>query len=164
MSQVITAYYDSRAEAERVQQELTGLGIRDQDHGGNRHRVYHSDSASYRPGSYSDDTDRGFWDRLTDDDDHRLLPDRDRHAYEEGVHRGGAVLTVTADDQMCERACAVIRQSGAEDIETQAAKWEHSGWARPQAHGSDRRYRFDEARSGEAGAEAGRYRVYRYEG
>ena len=162
MSQVITAYYDSRAEAERVQQELTSLGILDQDHGGNRHRVYHADSESYRAGTYSDDTDRGFWDRLTDDEDNRLLPDRDRHAYEEGVHRGGAVLTVTVDDQMCDRACAIIRRSGAEDIDTQAAKWEHSGWARPQAMDSDRRYRLDDTRNREA--DAGRYRVYRYEG
>lgn len=166
MSTVITAYYDSRAKAEQVQQQLTGLGILDQDHGANRHQVHHQESANYRAGHYSNDTDRGLWDKVRDSDndgdtDFGLLPDRDRHNYEEGVHRGGAVLTVTVDDSTCERACAIIRNSGAEDIDTHAAKWEASGWSRPST-GSESSSRW--SRDSATEDDNGSYRTYRYEG
>lgn len=165
MSQVITAYYDSRAKAEEVQRQLTALGILDQDHGTNRHRVHHQGSDSYRAGQYSSDSDRGLWDSLRDrdndgDTDFGLLPDRDRHSYEEGVHRGGAVLTVTVDDTTCARAIGIIRDSGAEDIDTHASQWESSGWSRPTtADSASSRWVRNTDLDDDAGT--GNYRVYR---
>lgn len=132
MSQVITAYYDSREEAERVQNRLRELGIvKDNADTHSSGGLYHSGSTNYRAGHYSSAEDRGFWSSADHSSDDYLIPDEDRHAYEEGVHRGGAVLTVTVHDQMAQQARDIIEQSNAEDIDTKASEWRNSGWNAP---------------------------------
>lgn len=138
MSQVITAYFDSREEAERVQNRLRELGIvKDNsdstDHTQHSGSLYHRESAGYRDGHYSTQEDRGFWGRHDDPNEDYMIPDEDRYAYEEGVHRGGAVLTVTVDDQMAQQARDIIEESSAEDIDTKATEWRQSGWNAPAA-------------------------------
>lgn len=135
MSQVITAMFDSRAEAEQVQNELRSLGIIKDDAGTGARRggLYDKSHASYRAGAYSSESDRGMWaDAGWDDDDYRL-PDEDRHAYEEGVHRGHTLLTVTVDDETAARAREVIGRSNATDIDTKSSSWKSEGWRSPAA-------------------------------
>lgn len=136
MGQVITALFENRSEAEAVQNELRSLGIvKDENTGASRGSVYDSSHQNYRAGSYSgstgDSSDRGFWgDRGWDDDDYRI-PDADRHEYEEGVHRGNTLLTVTVDDEMCDRARDIIEKSNAHDVDTESSNWRNEGWRAP---------------------------------
>ena len=52
----------------------------------------------------------------------------DAEYYAEAVRRGGALVTVRADDARAERAAAIMRDHGAVDIERRAQRWRERGW------------------------------------
>jgi hypothetical protein len=52
----------------------------------------------------------------------------DAEYYAESVRRGGALVTVRADDSRAERAAEVMREHGAIDIERRAGQWRERGW------------------------------------
>jgi len=49
--------------------------------------------------------------------------------YAEAVRRGGALVTIRADDARADEAEAIIRRHGAFDIEDRATQWKSTGWA-----------------------------------
>jgi len=55
--------------------------------------------------------------------------------YAEAVRRGGALVTVRADEARADEAEAIIRRHGAFDIEDRATQWKSTGWTgyNPQA-------------------------------
>jgi hypothetical protein len=52
----------------------------------------------------------------------------DAEYYAESVRRGGALVTVRADDSRAERAADIMRDHGAIDIERRADQWRERGW------------------------------------
>jgi hypothetical protein len=52
----------------------------------------------------------------------------DAEYYAEQVRRGGALVTVRADDARAERAADIMRAHGAIDIERRAEQWRTHGW------------------------------------
>jgi hypothetical protein len=52
----------------------------------------------------------------------------DAEYYAEAVRRGGALVTVRAEDSRAERAAEVMRAHGAIDIERRAGQWRDRGW------------------------------------
>ena len=52
----------------------------------------------------------------------------DAEYYAESVRRGGALVTVRADDARAERAADIMREHGAIDIERRAEQWRQRGW------------------------------------
>ena len=52
----------------------------------------------------------------------------DAEYYAESVRRGGALVTVRADDSRAERAADIMREHGAIDIERRAEVWRDRGW------------------------------------
>lgn len=52
----------------------------------------------------------------------------DAEYYAESVRRGGALVTVRADDARAERAADIMRDHGAIDIERRADQWKQRGW------------------------------------
>lgn len=52
----------------------------------------------------------------------------DAEYYAESVRRGGALVTVRADDARAERAADIMREHGAVDIEGRADLWRERGW------------------------------------
>jgi hypothetical protein len=57
------------------------------------------------------------------------LPDEDRHAYEEGIQRGGFLVTVHADGDYDEDAVRVLEETPAMDFDERQNQWRASGWA-----------------------------------
>jgi len=53
----------------------------------------------------------------------------DAEYYAESVRRGGALVTVRADDTRAERAADIMRDHGAVDIERRAEQWREKGWS-----------------------------------
>jgi hypothetical protein len=53
----------------------------------------------------------------------------DAQYYAEAVRRGGALVTVRADDARAERAAEIMRNHGAVDIERRAEQWRQRGWS-----------------------------------
>jgi len=53
---------------------------------------------------------------------------RDAEYYAEAVRRGGALVTVRADNARAARAADIMRAHGAIDIERRAGQWREHGW------------------------------------
>ncbi|HEY3461430.1 MAG TPA: hypothetical protein VGL52_11450 [Casimicrobiaceae bacterium] len=56
------------------------------------------------------------------------VSESDAQYYAEAVRRGGALVTVRADDARAERAADIMRAHGAIDIERRAERWREQGW------------------------------------
>jgi uncharacterized protein (TIGR02271 family) len=122
MSTTITAMFDSRADAEAAKDRLRSARV-DADHV----HIHDQSSSAYNQSSYSTHQDRGFWDSVKN----AFLPDEDRHAYEEGVRRGGAVLTADVDDDCVDEAVRVLDGANSVDIDERSSQWRSSGWDYP---------------------------------
>lgn len=101
-----TALYDNTGDAERVQAELERLGVVDADD----RRVHTGD--------------------LNDAFDGRAAapPEPDRRLYEEGVRRGGALLTVNVQDQYADEALRVIEDSRPVDLDAREVEYQEAGF------------------------------------
>lgn len=51
------------------------------------------------------------------------VPEHEARWYEEGVRRGGILVTVRADDVLAERAAAILNAEGAVDIQRRQQQW-----------------------------------------
>lgn len=124
MSTTITALFDSRADAEAAKERLKSANV-DADHV----QVHDKSSAGYNEAGYSTHQEPGFWQSVKN----AFLPDEDRHAYEEGVRRGGAVLTADVDDDRVDQAVRVLEEANSVDIDDRSRQWRSSGWDYPAA-------------------------------
>ena len=79
--------------------------------------VHDKSSAGYKETGYSTHEDRGFWDSIKN----AFVPDEDRHTYEEGVRRGGALLTADVDDDRVDEAVRVLEEANSIDIDDRKA-------------------------------------------
>lgn len=55
------------------------------------------------------------------------VPEEDAHYYTEGVRRGGALVTVAADDARADDAIAIMNRHGAVDLDERSSSWQDSG-------------------------------------
>lgn len=140
----ITAFFDSRDDAEDAIERLVSAGIsRDQvkmvaggdsgtsgvgTSGTGASSVGTSGTstsgASVTHSSYGD-SGSGFWDALKD----LFMPDEDRYTYAEGLRRGGYLVTVTASDAYYEQALDILDDEGTIDIGEREASWRSEGWS-----------------------------------
>jgi uncharacterized membrane protein len=56
------------------------------------------------------------------------VPENDAQYYAEAVRRGGALVTVRADESRADEVADIMRQHGAVDIEGRVERWRESGW------------------------------------
>lgn len=63
------------------------------------------------------------------------VPENDAQYYAEAVRRGGALVTVRADESRANEVIDILRDHGAVDIEGRVERWREGGWERfdPQA-------------------------------
>lgn len=112
--QTLVAYFDSVSDAQRAADALTSAGLRRdvvRVHAHNGGRTDHHEEH------------KGFWDSITD----FFMPNEDRHAYDEGVRRGGAALVAQTDEVRAERVADILERNGAVDIDEREAKWRQEG-------------------------------------
>jgi uncharacterized protein (TIGR02271 family) len=119
MSSTITAMFDSRSDAEAAKARLRSANV-DAEHV----HIHDKSSAGYRESGYSTHQDRGVWDSIKN----AFLPDEDRHTYEEGMRRGGVLLTADVDDDRVDEAVRVLEEAGSIDIDDRSGQWRSSGW------------------------------------
>ena len=120
---LVTAFFDSRSDAEQAISRLHAAGIAqdsirltasDQDGGTSRS----TDTQSFPEAS------AGLWDSLRD----LFLPDEDRHTYTEGLRRGGYLVSVHAGDADYERVIDILDDEGTIDIDERSNSWRSEGW------------------------------------
>jgi uncharacterized protein (TIGR02271 family) len=121
----VTALYDTRGAAESARDKLVALGVPSPDvtirgtEGGG--------SSATSTGAATED--KGFWSGLAD----LFAPDEDRHAYAEGVRRGGHLLTARVPDDLEDRAVDVLERHDPVDLDQRAESWHQEGWTGYQA-------------------------------
>jgi uncharacterized protein (TIGR02271 family) len=122
---LVTAFFDSRSDAEQAISRLHAAGIAresvrltpsEQDGGTTRG----TDTQSFPEASV------GLWDSLRD----LFLPDEDRHTYAEGLRRGGYLVSVNATDADYERVIDILDDEGTIDIDERSNSWRSEGWTR----------------------------------
>jgi len=124
MSRTLTALFDTRADAEAGRQRLVEARV-DTDH------VSIYDKSSVAATGNSAQGEPGLWAAHPN----AFLPDEDRHAYEEGVRRGGFLLIADVDDDEVDDAVRVLNESHMRsvDIDQRAGQWRSEGWTPPAA-------------------------------
>lgn len=58
------------------------------------------------------------------------VPESHAEYYAESVRRGGALVTVRADEVRADDVAAIMREHGAVDIEDRVERWRDTGWER----------------------------------
>ncbi len=124
MSSTITALFDTRAEAEAAKERLTAAHVE-----ASHINIHDKSSAGYKDSGYSTHEDRGIWDSIKN----AFAPDEDRHAYEEGIRRGGVLLTADVDDDHVDAVVRVLEEANSIDVDDRSNQWRSSGWNYPAA-------------------------------
>jgi uncharacterized protein (TIGR02271 family) len=128
MSRTLTALFDSRADAEAAKNRLQAASI---DISGVH--VHDQQSTGYSESSaYSTHENKGFWSNLKG----AFLPDEDRHTYEEGIKRGGALLTAEVDEDDADEAVRILESANTIDLDDRTNSWRQSGWNYESNRGS----------------------------
>ena len=116
-ARTLTAFFDSRADAEEAVTRLRALGLGDSE-------IRMTGGDEYAGRSYSD-TDRGFWESISD----FFFPPEDQATYAEGLRRGGYLVTVRdIPEARYDQVLDILDDEGSVDLEARAESWRSEGW------------------------------------
>lgn len=119
MSRTITALFDKRSDAEAAENRLKASSVSP-----SHVRIHDQSTQGYSDQAYSTHQEHGIWSSVKN----AFLPDEDRHAYEEGVRRGGFLLTADVSDAQVEAAVRVLEETDSVDLDERSNQWRQSGW------------------------------------
>ncbi|WP_174279327.1 hypothetical protein [Sphingomonas bacterium] len=118
MSRTITALFDTRADADAGAERLRQAGV------DAAHVAVHDDTTHQTSGADPTTRDQGLWASIKG----AFVPHEDRHAYEEGIRRGGFLLTATVDDDNVPEAVAALEDANSIDLDERSRQWRAQGW------------------------------------
>lgn len=117
-SRTITAFFDTRSEADAAIAELRDAGI---DDANMSVRAGTDGSAS----AASTQTEhKGFFESLAD----IFMPDDDREVHAEGLRRGGYLVAVTPEGGSDDFIYDILESRGSVDLDDRANTWRSEGW------------------------------------
>ena len=125
MSRTITALFDTKADADAGAERLRQAGV---DAG---NVAVHDQTSHQTAGAYSTAKDKGLWASIKN----TFVPHEDRHAYEEGMRRGGFLLTADVDDDKTPAAVKALDEANSVDLDARSEEWRASGWDYAGAEG-----------------------------
>jgi stress response protein YsnF len=139
MTQTITALFESRADAESAVNELIDAGI---PASSIRTTPERDSGRSTGATSYDPVADEGgFWASLKD----LFMPEDDRHAYAEALHRGKIMVAATVDDGAATRAANILEERGTVNLDEHEASWRKEGWSAPSVSNMTPQRQLDQA-------------------
>ena len=118
MSRTITALFDTKADADAGAERLRQAGV---DAG---NVSVHDQTTHKTAGPNSAGEDRGLWASIKN----VFVPHEDRHTYEEGIRRGGFLLTADVDDDMTPAAVKALEEANTVDLDARSQEWRSDGW------------------------------------
>ena len=124
MTRTVTALFDKRSDAEAAENRLKASNV-DAGH----IRIHDQSTPGYSADTNSTHADVGMWASVKN----AFLPDEDRHTYEEGVRRGGFLLTADVGEEHVDEAVKVLEEADTVDIDERSNQWRQSGWNAPAA-------------------------------
>ena len=119
MTRTITALFDQRADAEAAENRLKAAHV-DAGH----ISIHDKSSPGFHATGKSTAQDPGMWGSIKN----AFLPDEDRHTYEEGVRRGGFLLTADVGEEHVDAAVKALEESDSIDVDDRSQQWKSSGW------------------------------------
>jgi len=123
-TRTITAMFESADAANRARRRLLDLGLASRDV-----QVIGQDASDERAAADHKGMWEGIKDFFTGDGD-------DRATYEEGMRRGGQVLTARVEDEDADDVLAALNDSDAVDLDQRAQEWRSAGWTGTAATGT----------------------------
>jgi hypothetical protein len=141
--ETVTAFFESRAEAEMALDRLRQAGFAADDA-----RIYEGRAAG--PDAEREDRHKGFWETLGD----LFLPHEDRGTYAEGLSRGGTLLSVPVRPDERSRVVDILDDDGTIDLDERQEVWRSEGWGGPPTSPSLGGPASSALRSGETGLDA----------
>ena len=125
MTRTITALFDRRADAEAAENRLKAANVE-----AGHISIHDKSSSGFHATGRSTTGDPGVWASIKN----AFVPDEDRHTYEEGVRRGGFLLTADVNDDNVDAAVKVLEESDSINVDDRSQEWRSSGWDHaPQA-------------------------------
>ena len=118
MSRTITALFDTKADADAGAERLRQAGV---DAG---NVSVHDQSTHKTAGANSTGEDKGLWASIKN----VFVPNEDRHTYEEGIRRGGFLLTADVDDDKTPAAVKALEDANTVDLDARSQEWRSDGW------------------------------------
>jgi uncharacterized protein (TIGR02271 family) len=119
MTRTVTALFDQRSDAEAAEARLKAANV-DASH----IHIHDQSSSGIHATGHSTSSAPGMWASVKN----AFLPDEDRHTYEEGVRRGGFLLTADVDEEHVDGVVRVLEEANTVDIDDRAGQWRSSGW------------------------------------
>ena len=119
MTRTVTALFDKRTDAEAAENRLKASKV-DAIH----ITIHDKTSPGFHATGHSTTQEPGIWASIKN----AFLPDEDRHTYEEGVRRGGFLLTADVDEDQVDQAVRVLEEADTVDIDDRSQQWRSSGW------------------------------------
>ena len=119
MTRTIAALFDTQADAEAGKQRLLDANI-----GADHVHIHDKTADGFDQTGYSAQPNGGMWGKIKN----AVLPQEDRHTYEEGVRRGGYLLHADVEDAHVDPAVAALEAANGVDIDQRASNWRSEGW------------------------------------
>jgi stress response protein YsnF len=118
-NQYVTAFFDSESDAEAAVARIEAEGIsRDQI------RIVAGDAGTGVTETRAEPRDEGFFAALAD----LFMPDDDRHAYAEGLSRGGYLVSLNTTPENRDRILDILDDEGTVDMDAREESWRAEGW------------------------------------
>ena len=114
----VTAFFEDRAAAQAGVDDLIAGGV-----ARSRVTLVEGGPAPVAHEAIASDQ-KGFWQSLKD----LFMADEDRHAYGEGLRRGGCLVSVETSEGDHDRVAGLLDRDGAVDIDARAGEWALEGW------------------------------------
>lgn len=123
MASTVIGLFDGSTQAEKARSEIMALQIPGLD-------IQVFDQAGFQLTGGTDTSTKGFWESLSQT---LGFGPSNQAMYQEGVRRGGTVVSIRADDSQVDEIADRLDRCGAVDIEQRAAEWSASGWTTGKA-------------------------------
>ncbi len=114
----VTAFFDTRAAADKAMADVVGAGVPSA-----MVTITEGQGGTTTAGT-STTHEEGFWGSVKN----LFAPEEDKHAYAEGLSRGGYLLTAHTSDAHYERVLDILDHEGAVDMNERETQWRSEGW------------------------------------
>ena len=115
-SQYVTAFFDSRADADAAIDRIVAEGVARDDI-----RMVEGSETADAPAAQED---KGFFEALGD----FFMPDEDRATYAEGLNRGGFLVSLNTNAANRDRILDILDDEGTVDMDEREESWRAEGW------------------------------------
>ena len=117
--QSVTAFFDTRAAAEKAKADVVAAGVP-------LGMVTIVEGKSATTSTAATQTHgSGFWDAVKE----LFAPEEDKHAYAEGLSRGGFLLTAHTSSAHYHQVLEILDHEGAVDMDERESEWKKEGWS-----------------------------------